>query len=68
MTHHETPAIRVRRLRRSYGGGPDNPGFEAVRGVDPDVPAGTITALLGTNGAGKTSTRFFVLRGGDAAR
>jgi len=27
-----------------------------VRSVDLDVPAGSITALLGTNGAGKTST------------
>ena len=27
-----------------------------MRGVDLDVPAGSITALLGTNGAGKTST------------
>jgi ABC-2 type transport system ATP-binding protein len=48
------PAIRVRGLRRSYGQGPH--AFEAVRGVDLDVPAGSITALLGTNGAGKTST------------
>ncbi len=48
------PAIRVTGLRRSYGTGDD--AFEAVRGVDLDVPAGTITALLGTNGAGKTST------------
>jgi ABC-2 type transport system ATP-binding protein len=44
------PVISVRGLRRSYGD------FEAVRGVDLDVAAGTITALLGTNGAGKTST------------
>ncbi len=48
------PAIRVRGLRRTYGDGPA--AFEAVRGVDLDVPAGSITALLGTNGAGKTST------------
>jgi ABC-2 type transport system ATP-binding protein len=48
------PAVRVRGLRRTYGQGHD--AYEAVRGVDLDVPAGTITALLGTNGAGKTST------------
>jgi ABC-2 type transport system ATP-binding protein len=48
------PAIRVRGLRRTYGRGPS--AYEAVRGVDLDVPAGSITALLGTNGAGKTST------------
>jgi ABC-2 type transport system ATP-binding protein len=48
------PAVRVRGLRRTYGNGPS--AYEAVRGVDLDVPAGSITALLGTNGAGKTST------------
>jgi ABC-2 type transport system ATP-binding protein len=48
------PAIRVRGLRRTYGQGAS--AFEAVRRVDLDVPAGSITALLGTNGAGKTST------------
>lgn len=47
-------AVRVRGLRRTYGHG--HTAYEAVRGVDLDVPAGTITALLGTNGAGKTST------------
>jgi ABC-2 type transport system ATP-binding protein len=46
-------AVRVRGLRRVYGRGPD--AFEAVAGVDLDVPIGSITALLGTNGAGKTS-------------
>jgi ABC-2 type transport system ATP-binding protein len=51
MTH---PAIQVRGLRRTYGTGPR--AYEAVRGIDLDVPAGTVTALLGTNGAGKTST------------
>ena len=50
----KAPAIRVRGLRRSYGQGTS--AYEAVRGVDLDVPAGSITALLGTNGAGKTST------------
>ena len=47
-------AIAVQGLRRSYGPGDD--AYEAVRGVDLDVPPGTISALLGTNGAGKTST------------
>jgi ABC-2 type transport system ATP-binding protein len=47
-------AIRVRGLRRTYGHGAS--AFEAVCGVELDVPAGSITALLGTNGAGKTST------------
>ena len=48
------PAVWVRGLRRTYGKGAS--AYEAVRGVDLDVPAGSITALLGTNGAGKTST------------
>ncbi|MET0862799.1 MAG: ABC transporter ATP-binding protein [Nakamurella sp.] len=48
------PAVRIRGLRRTFGQGAS--AFEAVRGVDLDVPVGSITALLGTNGAGKTST------------
>ncbi|MEU4797211.1 ABC transporter ATP-binding protein [Streptomyces sp. NPDC023327] len=43
--------IDVRDLRRVYGGG-----FEAVRGVSFGVGRGELFALLGTNGAGKTST------------
>ncbi|MEU2783414.1 MULTISPECIES: ABC transporter ATP-binding protein [unclassified Streptomyces] len=43
--------IEVTGLRRVYGGG-----FEAVRGVSFSVRRGEVFALLGTNGAGKTST------------
>ncbi|MEU3059077.1 ABC transporter ATP-binding protein [Streptomyces subrutilus] len=43
--------IDVEGLRRGYAGG-----FEAVRGVSFSVERGEIFALLGTNGAGKTST------------
>ncbi|WP_101525455.1 ABC transporter ATP-binding protein [Nocardioides houyundeii] len=46
-------AIEVRGLRRTYGSGED--AFEAVRGIDLSVRPGTIHALLGVNGAGKTS-------------
>ncbi|NKY31968.1 ABC transporter ATP-binding protein [Nocardia speluncae] len=46
--------ISARGLRRTYGQGKD--AFEAVRGVDIDVAEGEVFALLGTNGAGKTST------------
>ncbi|CAM5550869.1 ABC transporter ATP-binding protein [Streptomyces narbonensis] len=46
-----TNAIEAEGLRRSYSGG-----FEAVRGISFTVPHGEIFALLGTNGAGKTST------------
>ena len=49
-----TTALHVSGLRRTYGSGPD--AYEAVRGVDLEVETGTVTALLGVNGAGKTST------------
>ena len=48
-----SPPIEVRGLRRTYGSGAD--AYEAVRGIDLTVEAGTVVALLGTNGAGKTS-------------
>ncbi|EST37634.1 hypothetical protein N566_11945 [Streptomycetaceae bacterium MP113-05] len=44
-------AIEVHELKRRYA-----QGFEAVRGVSFSVPPGEVFALLGTNGAGKTST------------
>ncbi|MEU4346682.1 ABC transporter ATP-binding protein [Streptomyces sp. NPDC023838] len=43
--------IEVEELRRTYAGG-----FEAVRGISFSVARGELFALLGTNGAGKTST------------
>ncbi|MFE2376250.1 ABC transporter ATP-binding protein [Streptomyces sp. NPDC059398] len=46
-----TDVIEVADLRRSYAGG-----YEAVAGVSFSVAAGELFALLGTNGAGKTST------------
>ena len=46
----DSPAIRVRGLRKEYGGKP------AVDGVDLDVPRGSFFGFLGPNGAGKTTT------------
>ncbi|GAU66400.1 putative ABC transporter ATP-binding protein [Streptomyces sp. NBRC 110611] len=50
--------IDVTGLRRSYSGkgAGKRTWFEAVRGVDFSVARGELFALLGTNGAGKTST------------
>jgi ABC-2 type transport system ATP-binding protein len=45
----EVPAIQVRRLEKSYKG------LTVLRGVDFDVARGSIFALLGSNGAGKTT-------------
>lgn len=45
------PVLRVENLRVQY-----NTGARAVDGVDLVVPASQIVALLGRNGAGKTST------------
>jgi ABC-2 type transport system ATP-binding protein len=49
----DTVHIEVHGLRRVYNTGVG--AFEAVRGIDVVIGAGTIVALLGTNGAGKTS-------------
>ncbi|TDU90706.1 ABC-2 type transport system ATP-binding protein [Kribbella voronezhensis] len=49
----DSAVIRAERLTRRYGG---RTGFDAVRGVDLSVRRGELFALLGTNGAGKTST------------
>ena len=49
-----SPVITARDLQRWYGHGDD--AYHAVRGVDLDVEQGDVFALLGTNGAGKTST------------
>ncbi|MFB8771890.1 ABC transporter ATP-binding protein [Streptomyces broussonetiae] len=50
-TSEHEHVIEVTDLRRVYGGG-----FEAVRGITFHVKHGEVFALLGTNGAGKTST------------
>ncbi len=45
----QEPAIRVRGLEKSYKE------LRVLRGVEFDVPRGSIFALLGSNGAGKTT-------------
>jgi branched-chain amino acid transport system ATP-binding protein len=46
-----TPALlQVRGLQVTYGG------IQAVKGVDMDIHAGELVCLIGSNGAGKTST------------
>ncbi|MGW4645379.1 ABC transporter ATP-binding protein [Kitasatospora sp. NPDC004289] len=54
-SHREPPAIEATGLHRHYGPAGDA-GFDAVRGLDLTVRRGEVFALLGTNGAGKTST------------
>ncbi|MFD9129024.1 ABC transporter ATP-binding protein [Kitasatospora sp. NPDC059571] len=54
-TSHPAPVIEAADLHRRYG--PSGAaGFDAVRGLDLTVHRGELFALLGTNGAGKTST------------
>ncbi|MET9484047.1 ABC transporter ATP-binding protein [Streptomyces sp. NPDC006638] len=50
-SHPDDPVIETDELRRTYSGG-----FTAVDGVSFAVGRGELFALLGTNGAGKTST------------
>src|SRR5699024_3847240 len=46
--------VRARGLHKSFGD------FEAVRGIDVDVPQGEAFGFLGPNGAGKSSTMRMV--------
>ncbi|MBG0562478.1 ABC transporter ATP-binding protein [Actinoplanes aureus] len=56
-TSATSAAVEVNAVHRRYGG---PHGFEAVRGVSFEVRRGELFALLGTNGAGKTSTMELV--------
>ena len=51
----DTFIIETAALRKSYGS------VEAVRGLDLQVPAGSICGFLGRNGAGKTTTLKLLL-------
>ncbi|GAA4857540.1 ABC transporter ATP-binding protein [Kitasatospora terrestris] len=55
MTDTSRPAVEAVGLHRRYGPA-EGAGFDAVRGLDLTVHRGELFALLGTNGAGKTST------------
>src|ERR1700757_5312882 len=46
--------LRIEGLRVAYGH------VEALRGIDLEARAGEITAIIGSNGAGKTSTLMAV--------
>ncbi len=52
MTRSETPGAEmlIRGLTKSYGD------HQVLNGIDLTVPAGSVTALLGPNGSGKTTT------------
>nr|WP_319948652.1 ABC transporter ATP-binding protein [uncultured Shimia sp.] len=55
-------AIEIRDLQKTYGGGRKEPAKHALKGIDLDIPAGSIFGLLGPNGAGK-STMINIMAG-----
>ncbi|WP_300549625.1 ABC transporter ATP-binding protein [Roseovarius sp.] len=55
-------AIEIRGLTKTYGGGRNSPEKQALKGIDLDIPQGSVFGLLGPNGAGK-STLINILAG-----
>lgn len=58
----DEPAIRVRGLEKVYRGRGRTPDKRALKGIDLDIPQGSLFGLLGPNGAGK-STFINILAG-----
>jgi len=55
-------AIEIRGLQKTYAAGRGAPAKQALKGVDLEIPAGSVFGLLGPNGAGK-STLINILAG-----
>lgn len=55
-------AISLRGLRKTYRGSKGQPEKHALKGIDLDIPRGSVFGLLGPNGAGK-STLINILAG-----
>ena len=49
-TNGDTPAVRFENVTKRFGD------FTAVNGVSLEVPRGSIFGILGSNGAGKTTS------------
>ncbi|NVJ68779.1 MAG: ABC transporter ATP-binding protein [Alphaproteobacteria bacterium] len=49
-------AIEIRGLKKVYGGKKGGAGKLALKGIDLDIPQGSMFGLLGPNGAGKSTT------------